>query len=61
MKARIELRDSETNEVLEVLGTVVYQNERKAIRDANEWNKEKIENYAARFWPVEIVLVGIWG
>lgn len=59
MKATIQLRDVDTNEVLETFGTLNYSNTGTAIQQCKQWYNDEIMEYLERGYHTEIVLVDI--
>ena len=60
MKARIEIRDVMTNEVLEDMGHICYQNAGQAVQQCETWYRDELRRY---LWEenvqAEIVLVNV--
>jgi len=57
MKATIEIRDMETDETLETLGTLIYEGAGMAIQNCEKWYADEIAAWEERNYQVEIVLV----
>lgn len=58
MNARVEIRDTRTNKVLEIVcDNLHYDNPGIAIQNCNNWYADNVEKWAAQnYWP-QIVLV----
>ncbi len=59
MRAKIEIRDTDTDEVLETVGTLLYENTAQAIQNCERWYEREIHNWERDGHQCEIVLVDI--
>jgi len=59
MNAKIQIRDAQSNQVLQEMGTLTYGNTGIAIQDCERWYRDEIEAYEERGYCPEIVLVDI--
>jgi len=59
MRARIEIRDAENNQVLETMGNLTYSNTGIAIQNCEKWYAEEMKKWADKNYMPEIVLVDI--
>jgi hypothetical protein len=59
MKAKVLIKDVETGETLEEVGTINYDNTGRAIQNCETWYSEDIEAWEDKGYCVEITLVDL--
>jgi hypothetical protein len=59
MNARVEIRDAISNELLQTMADITYDNEGRAFQNCGRWYSQELESWANKDYSPQIILVPI--